>query len=416
MVKASEDATALADAQLYADEAKLQRVFARLRADQPVALAEPAGFRPFYVVSRAQDIRDVERQDALFTAGPRSTLMTIEQEQANLATFGRINGISALVMLDGDYHRKLRALTQDYFLPKNVNKLETMIDGLAERFVDEMIARGDTCDFAGDVAFWFPLRVVMTMMGIPPADEAYLLKLTQQLFGANDQEFAREGETLPDHLIGVIHDYMAFFERITQDRRTNPTDDLSSVIANARVDGEDLPPMDRLSYYMILATAGHDTTSASIAGGLLALIENPDELAKLRGDDTLLRGFVTETIRWTAPVKHFMRTVQQDCALAGQALRKDDSLLLSYAAACRDERFFDDPARFRIDRNPNNHLAFGYGPHQCLGQFIARMEIASFHRAFWRRIAWVELDGTPEYVASAFVSGLKRLPIRFGVA
>ena len=412
----SADATRLADPGLYANEAELRAVMARLRDREPVALAAPEGFRPFFVVSRHEDVRNVERQGALFTAGPRSTLMTIEQEEANLAQFGRTNGISALVMLDGDHHRKLRAITENYFLPKNINRLKAMIGDVADDFVSRMIERGDRCDFAADVAFWYPLRVVMTMMGIDPEDEAYLLSLTQQLFGGTDAEYLREGKSLAEHLVAVVQDYMGFFHRITEDRRANPTDDLSSIVANATVDGEDLDPMDRLSYYMILATAGHDTTSASIAGGLLALIDNPDQLAKLRADEQALRGFSAEAVRWTAPVKHFMRTVQADCTLAGQQLMEGDSLLLSYASACRDARAFPEPDSFRIDRPVNNHLAFGYGPHQCLGQYLARMEIEAFHQAFWRRIAWVERDGEPEYVAASFVSGLKRLPIRFGVA
>ena len=406
----------MADPALYADERELRAVMARLRDQDPVAFAAPEGFRPFFVVSRHEDVRHVERQPALFTAGPRSTLMTIEQEQANLAQFGRTNGISALVMLDGDHHRKLRAITENYFLPKNVNRLKEMIAGLADEFVAAMIAKGDRCDFATEVAFWYPLRVVMTMMGIRPDDEAHLLSLTQQLFGATDPEYIREGQSVAEHLVSVVQDYMGFFHRITEDRRAHPTEDLSSVVANATIDGQDLDPMDRLSYYMILATAGHDTTSASIAGGLLALVNNPDQLVKLRANEQAIRGFSAEAVRWTAPVKHFMRTVQEDCVLAGTELVKGDSLLLSYAAACRDERAFPEPDTFQIDRSVNNHLAFGYGAHQCLGQYLARMEIEAFHRAFWRRIAWVELDGEPEYVAASFVSGLKHLPIRYGLA
>lgn len=409
------EASRLADPTLYADPAELQRILAHLRDTDPVARAQPEGFRPFYAVTRHEDIRTVERQDALFTAGPRSTLMPIAQEEANLAMFGKINGISALVMLDGDHHRRLRALTQSYFLPKNINVLQRMIDDLADSFVARMIERGDRCDFAEDVAFWFPLRVIMTMMGIGEEDERHLLRLTQQLFGATDPEFMREVAAQPDHLISVIQDYMAFFARITEERRANPTEDLCSVVANATIDGADLDPMDRLSYYMILATAGHDTTSASIAGGLLALIEAPEQHAMLRKDMGLLPNFATEAIRWTAPVKHFMRTVQADCDLNGRALRAGDSLLLSYASGCRDGRAFDDPDSFQVNRTPNNHLAFGYGPHQCLGQYLAKLEIAAFHRAFWDRIADVELDGEPSYVASCFVSGLKHLPIRFTV-
>ena len=168
-------------------------------------------------------------------------------------------------------------------------------------------------------------------------------------------------------------------------------------------------------YFLIIATAGHDTTSYSLTGGLKALLENPDQLAKLRADPSLLPSAVDEFIRWTSPVKHFMRTATEDVEIEGKQVRAGDIVMLSYPSANRDEDVFDDPFAFRVDRKPNRHLAFGTGPHLCLGQHLAKMELISFMREFLARIDDVELAGIPRAVQSTFVGGVKNLPIRYAV-
>ena len=179
--------------------------------------------------------------------------------------------------------------------------------------------------------------------------------------------------------------------------------------------GEPLSDMDTASYYVIVATAGHDTTSAAIAGGLLALLENPMELTRLQRDPALMGTAVEEMIRWVTPVKEFMRTAQADTEMRGVPIAKGDSVLLSYPSANRDEEVFADAARFDVGRDPNKHLSFGYGVHFCLGAALARMEMNSFFSELIPRIESIELAGEPELVATTFVGGVKHLPIRFSL-
>jgi cytochrome P450 len=199
---------------------------------------------------------------------------------------------------------------------------------------------------------------------------------------------------------------------LTQSRREHPTEDLASAIANARINGEPLSDMDTLSYYVIVASAGHDTTSAATAGGLLALLQNPDQLARLQADMSLMPTTVEEIIRWVVPVKEFMRTAQADTEVRGVPIAKGESVLLSYVSANRDEDVFADPMRFDVGRDPNRHLSFGHGVHFCLGAALARTEITSFFSELVPRIVSIELAGEPELMATTFVGGLKHLPIR----
>jgi cytochrome P450 len=238
-----------------------------------------------------------------------------------------------------------------------------------------------------------------------------MLRLTQELFGPEDSEMRREA----DHgdLHNVVLDFFDYFNRMTADRRANPRDDLATLIANAEVDGKPIGEFEAMSYYVIVATAGHDTTSSSAAGGLLALIENPSEMAKLKADPDLIPSAVEEMIRWVTPVKHFMRTATADCIVGGKSVRAGEALTLFYPSGNRDEAVFDDPFTFRVDRAPNRQIAFGFGAHLCLGMHLARMEMAELFRELLPRLEHIELAGEPSRVASSFVSGLKHLPVRY---
>ena len=198
-------------------------------------------------------------------------------------------------------------------------------------------------------------------------------------------------------------------------RRENPTDDLASAIANGRIDGEPLSDVDTASYYVIVASAGHDTTKDAISGGLLALIENPDQLERLRKDPSLMGTAVEEMIRWATPVKEFMRTAAADTEVRGVRIAEGESVYLAYVSGNRDEDVFDEPFRFDVGRDPNKHVAFGYGVHFCLGAALARMEMNSLFSELIPRLDSIELTGTPELSATTFVGGLKHLPIRYSV-
>ena len=214
----------------------------------------------------------------------------------------------------------------------------------------------------------------------------------------------------------ALFEMFNYFNEVTASRRANPTEDLASAIANARVDGEPLSDIDTVSYYVIVATAGHDTTSAVISGGLQALIENPDELRRLRAEPDLMPLATEEMIRWVTPVKEFMRTAQEDTVVRDITIAAGDSVLLSYPSGNRDEDIFTDPFRFDVGRDPNKHVAFGYGVHFCLGAALARMEVNSFFAELLPRLKSIELAGTPEQIATIFVGGLKHLPIRYDLS
>ena len=259
----------------------------------------------------------------------------------------------------------------------------------------------------------FPLYVILSLLGLPESDFPFMLKLTQELFGSDDDEFKR-GTTTEDQM-PVLLEMFEYFNEVTASRREHPTEDLASAIANARIDGESLSDIDTVSYYLIVATAGHDTTSATISGGLLGLIENPQQRERLRDDLSLMPLATEEMIRWVTPVKAFMRTAAEDTTIRGVPIAAGESLLLSYVSANRDEEVFADPFRFDVGREPNKHVAFGYGVHFCLGAALARMEVNSFFTELLPRLRSVELTDAPEHVATTFVGGLKHLPIRYSL-
>jgi len=213
-----------------------------------------------------------------------------------------------------------------------------------------------------------------------------------------------------------VTDFVQYFEAMTEDRRAHPRDDLASVIANGTIDGEPLGHLEAMSYYIIAATAGHDTTSASTASGAWALAERPEQLAALKADLSRLPAFIEETVRWETPVKHFMRTATGDTGIRGRKIAKGDWLMLSYVSGNRDEDRFERPFVFDATRSPNKHVAFGYGPHVCLGQHLAKMEMRILWEELLPRLGSLELSGQPTRSAASFVSGPKSVPIRFNPA
>ncbi|ABM12838.1 MULTISPECIES: cytochrome P450 [Mycolicibacterium] len=405
---ADEAARVFADPSAYADEARLHAAMTHLRANAPVSWVEVPGYNPFWAITKHADIMAVERDNLVFTNSPRPVLTTAEGDAQHEAM-----GISTLIHLDDPQHRKVRAIGADWFRPKAMRALKVRVDELAKTFVDQMYERGGECDFVQEVAVNFPLYVIMSLLGIPESDFQRMLTYTQELFGNDDAELQR-GESMEERGLALF-DMFTYFNEITAARRARPTEDLASAIANARIDGAPLSDIDTVSYYLIVATAGHDTTSATISGGLQALIENPDQLQRLQQNPGLMPLAVEEMIRWVTPVKEFMRTAQQDAEVRGVKIAAGESVLLSYPSGNRDEDVFTDPFRFDVGRDPNKHVAFGYGVHFCLGAALARMEINSFFTELLPRLKSVELAGRPEHIATIFVGGLKHLPIRYSL-
>ena len=395
----------------WADEAWVHNQFAWLREHAPVRRMAPNGYTPYWSLSRHADVKAVESDGKLFINDPRPILGPDMLAGMVEQLVGRKHLVRSLVQMDDPDHARYRALTQQWFRGENLRRLSGRIDELAAHYVDRLGELGGECDFLKDIAMWYPLRVIMSILGVPESDEPFMLKLTQELFGSSDPDTQRSFEALS--LVDVVRDFEHYFADLSRQRREHPTDDVATVIANARIDGAPLPEHESNSYYMIIATAGHDTTSSATAGGLLAFIEHPDELDRFRANpDAHQLSALNEIIRWVSPVRQFARTATADCMVGGVEIAAGESCVLWYPSANRDEAAFDAPFEFRIDR-PMNHLAFGFGPHVCLGQHLARMEMGAFYKELFRRVDDFELNGEPLYSQSTFVGGLKSLPIRY---
>ena len=403
---------------VYADEERLHRALARLRRESPIFWAEPDDYRPFWAITKHADILEIEKLNDFFLNDPRTTLIDIPTEKGiKDYTGGSHILLRTLVHMDNPDHRKYRALTQSWFMPPNLRKIQEDVAKIAARAVDRMAEKGGSCDFVQDVAVWYPLQVIMSILGVPQKDEPFMLKLTQQLFGTTDPEMRRGRERdLSETLdMDVVQDFINYFTAMTEDRRKNPKDDVATVIANAEIDGAPIGHLEAMSYYIIIASAGHDTTSSATAGGMLELIRNPDEMRKVREDRSLIPKMLEECFRWVSPVKHFFRTPIEDYEIGGVKIKKGESVFLSYPSGNRDEDVFADSFSFRADRDPNRHLAFGHGAHICLGMHLARLEMAAFFDALLERVEGIELDGDPEWVESNFVSGLKHMPVKYSL-
>lgn len=393
----------------FQDERLFHAAASVLRRHDPIHWVEHPDYNPFHIVTKHADVLEIELHPNEFLNEPRA-IMGNKEGDAMRAMQGHL--VKSLVQMDDPEHRAHRGLVSDWFLPKNLSTLQGRLDQLAERSVEQLIAAGGEVDFASDIALQYPLYVILAILGLPESDYPRMLRLTQELFGAEDPEFKRDENALAG-LVQTVADFVNYFDGITADRTANPTGDLSSVIANGVIDGAPIAHKEQLGLYIIAATAGHDTTSNSMAGGLLALLQHPDQLARLQADPSLMTTAVDEMIRWTSPVKHFMRTATVDYEVGGRTIRKGEDVLLSYWSANRDEDVFDDPFRFDVGRSPNKHLAFGFGVHYCLGAMLARMELKTLFGALLPRLKSVELAGEPQLTRSTFVSGVKHLPIRY---
>ena len=401
----------LADPLAYTDEQRLHGALARLRASAPVSWVDVPDYRPFWAITKHADVMEIERANDLFINEPRPLLATAKADDMARAQLEAGMGLRTLIHMDDPQHRVVRAIGADWFRPKAMRALKIRVDELAKIYVDKMTAAGNECDFVQEVAVNYPLYVIMSLLGLPESDFPRMLTLTQEMFGGDDEELKR-GATLEEQL-QVLFEFLDYFNALTASRREHPTEDLASAIANACIDGERLSDVDTVSYYVIIATAGHDTTSATIAGGLQALIENPDQRKRLSDNLDLMPLATEEMIRWVTPVKEFMRTATADTTVRGVPIAKGEAVYLSYVSANRDEDVFADPFRFDVGRDPNKHLAFGHGVHFCLGAALARIEVNSFFTELLPRLKSIELNGNPQLIATTFVGGLKHLPIRY---
>lgn len=395
---------------VYFDEQDIADRFRKLREQGDIFWIEQEPYKPFWAALRHRDIMEVERNNKVWLNAPRLVVIPKDIEEKTIEQFGvRTGPVRTLLDMDEPEHRKYRLVTQQWFGSRFLNTLHARMNRLATEYVDKLAKLGGECDFVEEIAVPYPLIMITSILGLPDSDAPLVLKLTQELFGAQDPERQRSG----DYGLETAMEFFGYLSQIVAQRRQDPKEDLMSVIANAEIDGEPMPDMDVLSYGMLLAAAGHDTTSATVGVGMMQLARNPDQFEALKAEPELAIPGAQEMFRWATPVRHFTRTAAVDTELGGQKIAAGESVAIMYMSGNRDEEAFGDPYAFRLDREPNRHLGFGYGAHHCLGRILAEMEVESFFREVGKRVDHVELAGEPEWVKTNHTGGLKHLPIRY---
>jgi cholest-4-en-3-one 26-monooxygenase len=398
----------LVDPQRFARKGYPHDVWKALRAAAPVARLEPTGFHPFWAITKHADIVEVSSRPEIFSSAYGITLAPLEQPLVPL-------GSEMLVMLDPPRHHRVRKLASKRFTPRAVKSHRGDIERIALQILDAAATGGEVreCDFVRSVAAPLPIGVMSWILGVPPEDWELLYRLTNEVIGASDPEFRREGETPARTARRARKELHAYLEQLIGKRRSAPADDLVSELLGAELDGEPVPHELLLQNCELFVEAGNETTRNAISGGLLAFCEHPGEWERLKASPQLLPRAVEEILRWVTPITHFTRVATEDSEVRGVRIRRGEQLALYFASANRDEEVFEDPFAFRIDRHPNRHLAFGVGEHVCLGAHIARIELETLFRHLLERLDAFELAGPVARLASAVNGGIKHLPLRY---
>lgn len=394
------DTSVLVDAAGYAANGYPHDAWAALRSESPIHWCEPPGFRPFWAITRHADVRHLSTHPEQFLSAPRTILFSEQLESMTGAMAPR-----TLINMDPPEHRDYRALAAPFLKPSAIRSLEATVRAITVDLLDAN-DRDDPFDFVFDLAAYHPLKVICGLLGAEPADEDLVLRIANTVFGLEDPDYGPQ-------LAGLAMEMMDYYRRLKEDRLARPTGDLYSALVHSEIDGRPIGDIELVSYFLILTSAGHDTTRNALAGGLLALLENPDQLQALRDDISLCATAADEIIRWTSPVIQFCRTPTEDVELGGRRIRAGETLAMFYPSANRDELVFEQSGEFRVDRDPNPHLGLGVGEHYCLGAHLARLEIKVLLEELVPRLEHLELAGPAERTAAAFVGGVKHLPVRW---
>jgi cholest-4-en-3-one 26-monooxygenase len=376
-----------------------------LRQHEPVSWFEPSGFKPFWAITKYDDIKSISTDFRRFQIRQRVAVALEEQVDVSNPPF------KTLLNMDPPEHGKYRRLMSQQFSWQGLEKKRTAIGRIVDETFDQLAERGEV-DFVEKVAAIIPLAVICEMLGLPRQDWDMLFRLSNALIGAGDPEY-QQGTTAMETLYGAVQEFFQYFGKLSELRRRDPQDDFITTLANADVDGQPIAEWELLSYYVILIIGGNETTRNATSGGLLALIEHPDEFAKLRRNPALLPQAVEEILRWVSPIVQFARTAIEDVEIRDARIRAGESVCLFYPSANRDEDVFSDPFTFRLDRELKEHYAFGIGVHHCLGANLARLQLQEIFRRVISRFSEVEMAGPVGRLRSSFVGGIKRMPIRY---
>lgn len=376
-------------------------MFDRLRAESPVYFHHEPGGPGFWCLTRYDDVVQATRDWRVHSSAKGSNIPNFYEVEPAV--------LNMMINTDPPYHTKLRNLVRKGFTPRMVGALEPHMRDLCGRILDRIGPLG-RCDFVTEVAAELPLEVICEFLGVRQEDRNLIFKWSNDMMGMDDPEYGNTFEGAQAAAFQMF-DYMG---NLASERRLNPAEDLVSVLVGAEMDGEKLTEMEYLMFVVLLSVAGNETTRNAMSGGLLALIEHPEERERLLRDPSLIPHAVEEMLRWVTPVMHFRRTATEDVELHGERIRAGAKVVLWYISANRDEAAFPEAHRFDVGRDPNEHVTFGGGgPHFCLGFAVARLEIQVMVEELLRRIPEMELAGPVSRLRSNWINGIKHLPVRF---
>ncbi len=361
----------------------------------------------YWSLARHADVLHVSRNPEVFSSA-RGGVNIIDQPPE----FGEFFG--SMIVMDDPRHARLRRIVSRGFTPQMLRKVEDSVETAATGIIDDVIELG-SCDFVSDVAAALPLKIICDMMGIPRSDYRFVFDRTNVILGAGDPEYVPDPVSVIPALLSAGQDLSNLMADLAKSRRGKPTDDLTSALIHAEVDGERLTDAEVGSFFVLLVAAGNETTRNAISHGMKALSDNPDQRRLWMSDfERYAPTAVEEIVRWASPVIHFRRTATRDTEISGQKVREGEKVVMWYNSANRDASVFDDPFEFRVDRSPNEHVGFGGpGPHFCMGAHLARREITVMFRHLFRRLPDLEITDEPARLLSFFIHGIKRMPCAF---
>lgn len=408
--------TDLINASAYGQNGVPHELWTHLRKESPVYWYAQRGHTPFWAITKHEDIMEVSSQPDIFSNEAGGIIVLNEAQIQSFIEGGSgspLAQMKTIITMDPPEHRSYRKVASGYFTPRGVTNLDEIVKSSAAAIFDELPDEGEV-DFIETIAQKHPLRVLATILGINEEQEERLLVITQELFGSEDPDMQRQGEDREAARKELGMEFYMLFDEIIKDRRACPRDDLATMLANAELsDGCPLGQLETLGYYLIVFTAGHDTTRNALSGAISAFLDHPDQFERLRQDPSLSKSAVDEIVRWTTPVNYMKRQAVQDYELRGQKIKAGEELALFYCSANRDEDVFEDPFTFDIERSPNRHLGFGWAEHYCLGAHLAKASMKALTEEMVRRIEWMEPNGERTFISSNFVVGLKTLPVKY---
>jgi cholest-4-en-3-one 26-monooxygenase len=380
--------------------------FAYLRSHAPVWWHEESEGPGFWCVTKYDDCVRVNREHELFSSALKATFIwdlpeeAIEQQRL------------MMLNMDPPLHTRYRRLVNKGFTPRMVNQLEQKIHETADDIIDSVIEKGE-CDFVTDIAAELPLVVIADLLGVPQEDRHNMFDWSNRMIGQEDPEYQSTAEAAQQAAMELYAYAAELFAR----KKANPREDLMSVLSNVEVEGERLSELELELFFLLLTVAGNETTRNLMSGAMHAFFDHPEQWKKLVEDRSLLPSAIEEMLRFVTPVMNFRRQTTEPVVIRGQEIEQDRKIVFFHASANRDEDIFENSNEFEITRSPNPHMAFGAGgPHFCLGANLARMEIRVMYEHLLDRIPDLRQDGDVQRLQSAFINGVKHLPVAFSPA